>query len=112
MAAHHASSGEIVSLRPLAERLPEAQSVALVRDDRIELLRLVLPAGKQLPEHFAYGPVTIQCLEGVVEIAAHDTVRAMRAGDLMYLAAEVPHAVRATEDALVLVTMVLRDGPA
>ena len=86
--------------------------MALVRDDRIEVMRLALPAGKELPEHFAYGPVTILCIEGAVDLAAHDSVRRMRTGDFVYLAAKVPHALRAAEDASVLITMVLRESGA
>lgn len=112
MAGHHASSGQVIPIQPFGERLRDAQSVALVRDDRIEVMRLALPAGKELPEHFAYGPVTILCIEGEVDLAAHDTVKRMRTGDFVYLAAKVPHALRAAQDASVLVTMVLRESAA
>lgn len=108
MSAHHAASGDLIDVRPYGNRLTDRTSIAVVRDDRIEVMRLVLPAGKVLPEHFSYGPVTIQCIEGAVDLAVRDVVRPMRAGDLVYLAEQVPHAMRATEDASLLVTMVLR----
>lgn len=110
MSIPHAASGDLVDVRPLAERLRESVSVAIVRDDRIEVMRLVLPADKRLPEHLAHGPITIQCIEGSVELTAHDATRTLQAGDLVYLAARVPHAVRAVTDASLLVTMVLRHG--
>lgn len=105
MAIHHASSGEIIDVRPLGARLHETQSSALVREDQLEVMRFVLPAGKELPEHAVRGPITIQCLEGVVEVSAHGTSKTVRAGELMYLADQVPHSLRASEDSSVLVSM-------
>lgn len=110
MSIPHAASGDVVDVRPLAARLRDTVSVAIVRDDRIEVMRLVLPADKRLPEHLAHGPITIQCIEGSVELTAHDAARTLQAGDLVYLAARVPHAVRAVTDASLLVTMVLDHG--
>lgn len=112
MSAHHAASGEIVDLRPYGDRLAQQNSVALVRDERIEVMRLVMPAGKVLPEHLAYGPVTIQCIEGAVEVTVHGQARRLEPGGLLYLAAEAPHAVRALQDSSLLVTMVLNAAAA
>lgn len=112
MSTHRAASGELIDVRPYGDRLTGMASVAVVRDAHMEVMRLVLPAGKVLPEHFAYGPVTIQCVEGAVDLSIRDAVQPMRAGDLVYLAAQEPHALRATEDASLLVTMVLRPSSA
>lgn len=107
MATKHASSGELIDLRPLGAPLDDSQSTTLLRDEQLKIMRLVMPAGKKLPDHAVDGPITMQCLEGVVEVAAHGVSRAMRAGDLMYLASKVPHSLRAIEDASVLVTIVV-----
>lgn len=108
MATHHASSGELVSLRPLGAPLDDTQSTTLLHDEQLRVMRLVLPAGKALPDHAVEGPITMQCLEGTIEATAHGSCKTMRAGDFMYLAGNVPHALRATEDASVLVTIVLQ----
>jgi quercetin dioxygenase-like cupin family protein len=107
MSIAHAASGEPIDISPLRERLGDAVSTTLVRADHIEVFRLVLPAGKWLQEHQAAGSITIQCLEGVVELVAHGRTQTMRAGTLVYLDDARPHAVRTLEDASLLITMLL-----
>lgn len=107
MAIKHASSGELIDLRPLGAPLADSQSTTLFRDEQLKIMRIVMPAGKELPDHAVEGPITMQCLEGVIEVTAHGTTKTMRAGALMYLASKVPHSLRATEDASVLVTIVV-----
>lgn len=84
------------------------QSTTLLRDEQLKVMRLVLPAGKELPEHVVGGPITMHCLEGAIDVPAHGSCKTMRAGDLMYLAGKVPHAPRAMEDASMLVSTVVQ----
>lgn len=105
MAIPHAASGELIDLAPLGEFV--TGSATLVRADHLEVFRLVLLAGKGTPSHEAAGTITIQCLEGVVELDAHGRTQTLRAGSLVYLADREPHAVRALEDAALLITMLL-----
>jgi quercetin dioxygenase-like cupin family protein len=107
MAAKHASSGELIDLRPLGAPLDGAQSTTLLRDPKLKVMRLVMPTGKALHDHAVDGPITMQCLEGEIEVTAHASAKTMRAGDLMYLAAKVHHSLRAIEDASILVTVVV-----
>ncbi len=76
-----------------------------MRTDRLEVMRLVLHAGKSMREHQVPGELTIQCIEGVIDLQAHGTVTTMRAGQMVYLAAAVPHALVGVEDASLLVTV-------
>jgi len=108
MATHHASSGEIIDLRPLGAPLDDTQSTTLLHDEQLRVMRFVLPAGKELPEHAVEGPITMHCLEGAIDVTAHGSCKTMHVGDFMYLAGKVPHALRATEDASVLVTIVVQ----
>ncbi|MFP5406129.1 MAG: cupin domain-containing protein [Gammaproteobacteria bacterium] len=105
MALPHASSGDIVNVRPLGSAIADTPSSAFLREPHIEVMRLVLPAGKEVPEHDVRGPITLQCLEGRLEVRAHGADRPLAAGELMYLASGVPHALRAIEDTSVLVTI-------
>ncbi|MGO4326065.1 cupin domain-containing protein [Cupriavidus sp. 2TAF22] len=105
MAQHHAATGEIVKLRPLGAALRQAQNLTLVRAADLQVMRLVLPAGKSLPEHSVPGAITVLCLEGAIEMEAHGSSQRMDAGDLMYLAPGAPHALRGIEDASVLMTL-------
>lgn len=108
MALTHAASGELIDIRPLGATLRQTNSSTLVRAAHLEVFRFVLLAGQAAPDHKASGALTIQCLEGEVELDAHGRTQILRAGDLIYLADAEPHAVRALEDASLLVTVLLR----
>ncbi|HYF60662.1 MAG TPA: cupin domain-containing protein [Burkholderiaceae bacterium] len=112
MSVEHARSGDLVDLHPPKADTPLAGSVALVRDDWIEVMRWVLPAGRQVPEHLAYGPVTVQCVEGEAILRLADGDRMLRPGSLAYLAAAERHSFEALTDTVLLVTMALVPGPA
>jgi quercetin dioxygenase-like cupin family protein len=107
MAIPHAQPGEVIDVRPLAERLAQAKTTTLAKSDQLELIRLVVPAGKAIPAHTVAGAVTIQCLEGRVEIQAYDHVRDLAPGQMLYLAGGEPHAVKGLEDSSALVTIQL-----
>ncbi|MCL4183796.1 MAG: cupin [Burkholderiaceae bacterium] len=113
MALSHATSGDVVQVRPPGTRIGDSPSTAIVRDGHIEVMRLLLPAGKSLPVHALPGPMTLHCMEGVIDVHADGTSRPMRAGELMYLAGGAAHSVHAIEDSFVLATVVrLPQGPA
>jgi quercetin dioxygenase-like cupin family protein len=114
MSTDHARSGSLVELDPGTEGAGLISSIALVRDDRMEVMRWVLPAGRRVPEHLAYGPVTVQCLAGVASLRLQGAQRMLTPGTLVYLAAGERHALEALADAVLLVTMVLVEphGPA
>lgn len=112
MSLHHFSSGEIIDLRPLGDKLKDAPSAALLKTESLEVMRLVIKAGKSLPEHRVTGEVTIYCLEGKVELTAHQKTQSMQPGDLVYLEPMQPYALVAQEDAAVLVTILLHQGSA
>lgn len=107
MAIPPAASGDLIDIRPLSSTMRQTPSSTLTRVDHLEVLRLVLPKGKVSAEHRAAGAITIQCLEGVTELQAHGRTQTLRAGDLVYLADAVPHAVTALEDSSLLLTMLL-----
>jgi quercetin dioxygenase-like cupin family protein len=107
MSADHARSGDLVELDPGTAGAGLTSSVALVRDDRMEVMRWVLPAGRSVPEHLAYGPVTVQCVAGLASLRLQGAERLLTPGTLVYLAAGERHALEALADAVLLVTMVL-----
>jgi quercetin dioxygenase-like cupin family protein len=112
MAIHHASSGEVIDIRPLGDRIGESQTVTLVKTDQLEIIRLMLPAGKEIPAHKVAGPITVQCLEGRIEFCAHDKWLSLAPGQLVYLQGDQSHALKGIEDASVLVTIQLLPHPA
>lgn len=109
MSLHHATPGELIDIRPLGDKLVDSASLALVRTDDFEVMRLVLPQGKSIPEHRIEGELTLQCLEGSVEVEALGQRRQLRAGQMIYLQGNTPYALAAPENASVLMTM-LRKG--
>lgn len=104
MALPHAHPDDVVDLLP-AGAASSPVSVSLLRTDKLQLMRLVLPAGHLMPGHSVPGELTIQCLQGRVEIGTPQGPRALSAGQLVALAGGEPHDVRATEAAVLLVTL-------
>jgi quercetin dioxygenase-like cupin family protein len=109
MAMPHALPGDSVDVTPLGPRLSSVKTHALFKSVDLEVIRLILRAGKSLPPHKVPGELTIQCIEGALDVAVEGRSQVMRAGQLLYLASGVPHAVRALEDASALVTIALRN---
>jgi quercetin dioxygenase-like cupin family protein len=107
MSLHHASPGEIINVRPLGAQISDAVSNAHVKTDHLELMRLVLHANKTMPAHAVAGEVTIQVIEGSLELHAEGEVQSMRSGDLVYLDGGTPHALHALQDCSVLMTILL-----
>ena len=104
MAIAHAVSGDVVDLR--APSTPD-RTVALFKAPDLEAMRLVLPAGKEMPNHSVPGSVTVQCLRGRIELRLPDRVTQLEAGQFAYLGGGMPHNLRALEDSDVLVTLVI-----
>jgi quercetin dioxygenase-like cupin family protein len=104
MTTLHAASGELINIRPFEDTLPQATSATLVKTDHLELLRLVLPAGKKLPQHHVasvyYSPVHRRSRR----VYAHGRSRLLRAGTMLFLAPGEPHSVEAIEDSSILIT--------
>ncbi len=107
MAIPHAQPGEIVDVRPLGSALTSAQTKTLVRAEQVEVIRLVVPAGKEIDEHKAKGEIVVQCLEGKVAFTALGKAHNLEAGKLLYLPTGEPHSVKGIENASLLLTVLL-----
>jgi len=66
MAIPHALPGQVVEVQPLGPRLAHEKTVALFKAQDLEVMRLVLPAGRSLPPHKVPGEITVQCIEGAI----------------------------------------------
>ena len=107
MAISHAQSGEVIDIRPLGAALAQARTSTLVKTTMLEIIRLVIPAGKDIPGHKAPGEITVQCLEGRVTFMIGSTKRDLKGGDLLYLSSGETHSLHGIEDSSVLVTILL-----
>jgi quercetin dioxygenase-like cupin family protein len=107
MAIPHAKPGEVVDVRPLGSALASAQTKTLVRAEQVEVIRLVVPAGKDIEEHKAKGEILVHCLEGRVAFTAFGKTQNLEAGKLLYLPTGEPHSVKGVENASLLLTILL-----
>ena len=107
MAIPHAQPFEPVDVRPLGERLSTTQTTTLINTDSLEVIRLVLPMGKEITRHDVPGEITLQCLEGKVAIRDRDSEGELTAGTLVYLRGSDEHSLRAAEDSSLLLTILL-----
>lgn len=109
MAIPHAKSGEVVDVRPLREALPKTITHTIVKTDQLEVIRIVLLAGRELPTHQVPGEITVQCVEGKVAFTTGQVVRELTAGALLYVEGGGEHSLRASEDSSLLVTILLKN---
>ena len=108
MAQPRTGSGQLASVRALAGLLSASKTTAIVKAEQMEVVRIVLLAGKELPIHAAPGEITVQCIEGRIAFSTPGKVNMMTAGDLIHLRMQEPHALKAIEDSSALLTMCLR----
>ncbi len=108
MALAHLNPNVVIDLSALGPLLPDHKTYTLFKSEQLEVLRLVLPAGKVIAEHKAPGEITVHCLEGRIVFTAAGKTHELAAGQMLYLTAGVPHALESLEDATVLVTLAVK----
>jgi quercetin dioxygenase-like cupin family protein len=89
---------------PIGAAIGTARSTTLLKSAGLELIRLVIPAGKRIPPHRAPCEITVQCLEGHVAFEHDGHAVDLRAGDLLHLCPQEIHALEGVVDSSVLVT--------
>lgn len=80
---------------------------ALFKAKDLEVMRIVLPAGKRVAEHSVPGSITVQCLGGQVELSMPGKTAILSAGQFAYLGGGVPHGLHALKDSDLLVTIAI-----
>ncbi len=89
---------------PLGEAVGAGSSTTLLKAFGLELIRLVIPAGTEIPPHRAAGEITVQCIEGHVAFEHDGHAVDLHAGDLLYVCPQETHALKGIVDSSVLVT--------
>lgn len=107
MAISHAAPGQAIDILPAADTADGARTVALFKSRDLEVMRLVLPAGRALQPHKVAREITIQCVSGALAVNTAAGRHELKAGQLLFLDREAVHDVQALEDAIALVTVVL-----
>ena len=106
MALTHTLPGQPADIA--APVLPDGFSAtALFKSRDLEVIRLLIPAGKGMPPHRVPGEITVQCVTGQLEIGLDDGSALLGPGQLLYLAGDAMHSVLAITDTCALVTIAL-----
>ena len=107
MSIPHAVPGEVVDVRPLGAALAATVTRTLVKTDSIDVIRMIVPAGKEIPTHKAKGELIVQCLEGKIAFTSYGQTHKLVAGQLLHLSTGEPHSLRGIEDGSLLLTVLL-----
>jgi quercetin dioxygenase-like cupin family protein len=90
---------------PLGAAVKGARSMTVLTSAGLELVRLVIPAGKRIPPHRAPDEITVQCLEGHVAFSHDGHELELWPGDLLHLCPKELHSLKGIADSSVLVTL-------
>jgi quercetin dioxygenase-like cupin family protein len=108
MPAPQPKLSEVIDIRSAGAAASGGPSTMLARTATLEVRRLTLSKGREIPTHKATGEITVHCLEGRIAFTSGETTRDVGPGQLILLAAGEPHSLVGLEDSTVLVTKVLR----
>lgn len=105
MALEHAKPAQPIDLSPLGDALTRSATHAIMKTPSLELIRVVLQEGQALPPHKLYGEMTLQCIEGTVDVDVAGSACELRAGQMILFPAQAEYAVRARRDSSLLMTV-------
>ncbi|MCL4242909.1 MAG: cupin domain-containing protein [Dehalococcoidia bacterium] len=88
-----------------AQASANRRGVTLFKDHGLSLVLLAMPAGNEVADHTAPGPLTVQVLSGRVEIRLEKEAIDGYAGTLAVLGPNVAHSLHAKEASVVLLTL-------
>ena len=112
MSAPESKLSEVIDVRSAGPAPTSGgPSSLLAKTATLEVRRLTLAEGREIPTHLARGEITVHCLEGRIAFTSDGTTRELGAGQMLILAAGEPHSLVGLEDSSVLVTKVLPAGP-
>lgn len=101
----HIEPAEVINLNTLKGDMDRMASYALVKSSDMEVIRMVLPTGKEIDEHSVAGEISVQCLKGHVLFTVDGKTEELNRGDWLYLNRDQPHSLSALRDSVLLVTI-------
>jgi quercetin dioxygenase-like cupin family protein len=110
MAMPHLQSEQPADILPFGLDIADRKTVALFKSKNLEVIRLVLQAGQSFPPHEVNGDITIQCIEGCLEIMLSSGPMILEPNQLIYLSGKTRHGVKAKVPSSALVTIALVTG--
>jgi quercetin dioxygenase-like cupin family protein len=111
MAIPHARPGELISVAPYGAALASEVTHCLFKSAQLEVIRVVLAAGKEYTGHISPGEITIQCIEGSVRFEGLSQAL-LSPATMLYVPPGVPYGLTAVEDASLLITIRLNEDEA
>ena len=107
MGLQHLTSGQVINLQNVGGDLPENSTFALVKTPEMEVIRMVIPKGKKIPDHSVPGKISVQCISGQTRFFLGTQSRELKSGDWLFLEGGQSHALEAITDTALLVTILL-----
>jgi quercetin dioxygenase-like cupin family protein len=107
MSTSETQHASVLEVRPQGPLSSEPLSTTLSKTDGLQVVRLVLVKGKEIPTHQAQGAITVHCLEGKILFKVDGNAHELTPGRLLPVFAARPHSLVALEDSIVLVTKAL-----
>ena len=77
------------------------------QDDQVKVVLLGMAGGQELSQHTAAVPAMIQVLAGKARLTLDGQAKELAVGSWVYMEANLPHAVYARTDLVMLLTMVV-----
>lgn len=81
------------------------------RDDRVKVVLFGFSGGQELSQHTASVPAMIEIVQGEVRLTLDGDEKELSAGSWVFMEANVPHAVYAKTDTVMLLTMLTGAQP-
>ncbi|HLR32425.1 MAG TPA: cupin domain-containing protein [Fodinibius sp.] len=110
MSQGHIKTGEVINLETLRDGMPGNSTFALIKTDDMEVIRMVMPRGRDIMEHSVKGEMSVQCLKGGVIFQVEDKAHELTEGDWLHLSHNQPHAVHAKVDSVLLLTILFSEN--
>ena len=108
-----ASSDKVISLAQETQFAPNGiVSRTLLRTATARVILFGFAEGQELSEHTSTQHAVIQILSGECEFSLAGKPHAMKAGDLLHMPPNLPHAVLATKQFSMLLTFSKPEAPA
>lgn len=98
---------EVIDVRAEVPARAGGSSRTLAKSATLEVSRLILAKGREIPTHQAKGEISVHCLEGRIAFTSGAETRELGPNQMIVLAAAEPHSLVGLDDATVLVTKVV-----
>jgi quercetin dioxygenase-like cupin family protein len=86
-------------------RSDETLSRTIYSDDFVKIRVFGFAAGQQLPQHTASVPAIMEIIKGSARVTLDGEIKEMGPGSLVHMEANLPHAIYAVTDVVMLLTM-------